>query len=847
MTRWGIGLALCLLALGRAGSQEAAKPAVDPTTGIVHSRRLASGVPLGGIGAGTFQLLTDGTISRARVMSHRSPPSGDLPACFAALWMQEGQRTTAHVLALTSAYSLPTVRGLDYDGLFPQATLAYMETDQPLNIALQAFSPLIPHDLRNTSFPAAAFVFRVKNRSSAPIDFSIAVSWEALSGMGSTTAQGGISDRTGSRVAVLPGAEGYFGLRFTGPSTGTSAAFPQNSATGELTLLTAPTRPQATVTTAGWNALEARPAWWDAFAREGAVSGDAPVGQEGMAHPAGVVAVRMTLRPGDSVEVPFAIAWNAPPAPAQTGTNDGLYYQRLFPDSTVAARALLSEWRSLLTLTQEWQDRLLTSNLPRWLSRRLINSATPLFTHSLHAREGRFTLLDVVSAAMPPDKEKEGAQPVPLSDRREVIGTSATLRERAAAGDLLLCFFPHLEARALAQFAATQTEQGLFPRNATEAAHLSATALASTSPGEPHALTPDDVDDVTEFALQLARYVAWTGDLAFLEQYLPNARRALAAVLQQVDANGLPATTPSLTAETVQRWLAALRATRKLTALAVTKGLTPPAPAETSEPFAGFIHTYLEWNAMRQLVSMCDSVFDRAVKSLPMWFPGVVFDTERMADDYRLFAALLPETALTIAQRQSEGGMAQLQQREEARDNVLRSPFLTPPGFRPDSATGASASLASLEHAADWNALHALEGFALDVPSGALTLSPRLPGTWRRLIAPVFAPTFWGQLEYKPLARGSVLTFRLDRLFTLRPTTPRRKFSGGPELVVRSLRVPDVSPRPTNAGAPRARVSIGQKPLGCVTTREASEELLITLDSPLTMNAGDRLEIVVQE
>src|SRR5581483_3203686 len=48
-----------------ATQQAPAAPAVDPATGVVHSQRLASGVPLGGLGTGTFQIMTDGAVSHA--------------------------------------------------------------------------------------------------------------------------------------------------------------------------------------------------------------------------------------------------------------------------------------------------------------------------------------------------------------------------------------------------------------------------------------------------------------------------------------------------------------------------------------------------------------------------------------------------------------------------------------------------------------------------------------------------------------------------------------------------------------------------------------------------------------
>src|SRR5690349_11323495 len=117
---------LPLLVLGSAVAAFAAPPetpAVDPETGVVHSRRLASGVPLGGIGAGTFQVMTDGSISQATITNNWNQPTGDLPGCFVGIRTRAAERTAVRILALKSTYGLPVVAGLDYEGFYPQATL----------------------------------------------------------------------------------------------------------------------------------------------------------------------------------------------------------------------------------------------------------------------------------------------------------------------------------------------------------------------------------------------------------------------------------------------------------------------------------------------------------------------------------------------------------------------------------------------------------------------------------------------------------------------------------------------------------------------------------------------------
>src|SRR5579871_752946 len=353
-----IWLGLVLPASGQGATDAKGGAEADASDGVVHSKRLSVGVPLGGIGTGAFQVMTDGAISRATYNNNWAQPTGDLSGCFAALWTRAADHTTARVLALKSAYHLPAVAALDYEGLTPQALLTFPDLDAPVSVTLRAFSPLIPFDLRNSSFPAGAFLAHVANTSPVAVEVSVALSWENTLGVGQGADNGPAADRTGNRVQAIPDAEGFFGMRFTGPPHAASDA-PYDptleNANGDMTLMAYPPRKEATVTTAGWNALEAQPGWWEGFAQNGQVSGEAQPGQEGKVHPAGVVAVKLTLKPGDSVEIPFAIAWYTPVFRTADGGDYGHYYQIVFPDSYQAARTLLDNWRSLLALTEEWQ------------------------------------------------------------------------------------------------------------------------------------------------------------------------------------------------------------------------------------------------------------------------------------------------------------------------------------------------------------------------------------------------------------------------------------------------------------------------------------------------------------
>jgi uncharacterized protein (DUF608 family) len=905
-------------------SQEAAPvPAVDPKSGLVSSKRLAGGVPLGGIGTGFFQLMTDGVISRASLAGNGLLSTGDLSGCFAALWTRAGDRTTANVLALSSAYRLPAAAALRYDGLYPRATLDFPDPALPLKASLRAFSPIIPFDLADSSYPAAAFVFRLENTTPARIEVSAALSWENILGVGSTAKLGRFQNRTGNAIAPLPASAGFFGLKFTGPPPIRSSVpedHLRDNVTGDMTLLAYAPRKEALVTTAGWNALDARPGWWDAFAQDGSVAGSAPIGEEGKAHPAGVVAVRLTLRPKEFLEIPFVVAWYMPRCYTLSGIDEGHYYQTLFSDSTRAARLLLTDWRSLFVLTEEWQQRLLFSNLPVWWARRLINAAAPLTTHTIYTRLGRFALLDSVGDA-PSEK---------TTDAAATPGSFASPDRRLSASALLLAFFPTLSAQMLAQDIATLSSDGFFPAypGYSEQGTLGSWQwIAGIIPiPNPQPPTPDPrylVADTAAFVLQMAQYVLWTGDRVFLSgNYLP-ARRALNTLLQRLDDDGLPAPGKialnsaakekggegagegiALSPATATLWLAALRAGQRLATEAgdrdfvqacdkaagrAAEGITrrfwngqfyaePGSSGKNSvvEPGALCAADQIrgEWAAdmmglgpilpgedIARALQNLQNRNDKAAGSPfgPLYrirADGTVLPDDPKARDCLLPASLLAEAALCFRQRSPNEGLALLQRLDETRSNVQLSPWQSPSRFRADTGRTRTPDLASLAHAADWSLLYALSGFALDLAAGYLRLTPDPPGTWRSLSVPVLAPTFQGKMDFRPTARGGTLTFRLDRYIPLSAVPLSaliRKDSAAKNavttaLILKSVRIPGPPPRPDGAadsGPPAAYVSLNLNPLGARLRPAGLGELLVTFDTPLTLAAGDRLEIDV--
>jgi uncharacterized protein (DUF608 family) len=132
--------------------------------GTASTTRL-EGVPLGGIGAGCFNFLPNGTYNRDWVQTQ--PPTGMEPTIM--VYTKSGT-TTWSTQALTTAAGM----GITYTGYWPTVTNVYTNASLKINLTLDAFSPLFPGSSKDCSMPLAFFVFTLENTTAAAVTAAIA-------------------------------------------------------------------------------------------------------------------------------------------------------------------------------------------------------------------------------------------------------------------------------------------------------------------------------------------------------------------------------------------------------------------------------------------------------------------------------------------------------------------------------------------------------------------------------------------------------------------------------------------------------------------------------------------------
>lgn len=174
----------------------AAAPAITSKktkTTFRNSAYQTSGIPLGGIGAGSVEIRPDGTFQEWLIfnMGGFSPSQPDhekgawpdmgTDALQFYVRTQQGDQppmlrrltVNGELSDLYSASYCKCVQAIDYDGKFPFATLDYHDETLPIEITGLAFSPIIPTDSRTSGTPGFTVAFKVKNRSKKAASVSL--------------------------------------------------------------------------------------------------------------------------------------------------------------------------------------------------------------------------------------------------------------------------------------------------------------------------------------------------------------------------------------------------------------------------------------------------------------------------------------------------------------------------------------------------------------------------------------------------------------------------------------------------------------------------------------------------
>lgn len=385
-------------------------------------------LPLGGVGAGNVSLAGDGGL-RQWQLANNVNHDGHIPHSFFAIWAgtRRDLRRNAVVLQSPELYDdagftpapaitdhlvpeasralladLPGVDAVTMTARHPIAEVAYQSSRIPAQVKLEALSPFIPLNSKDSGLPLVILNFTVSNPTQTPLRVSLMaaqqnpIGWDGKSPIHGTQNLG-----YGGNVNNLLQMQGLRAVHMT--NTRLEAMHPAN---GQMALAVLPQPGDEVTNLLRWSdPAEVWSYFLNNYGRlpSQVTSGVSPDGQTYNA----ALAVHFNLEPGEARTVPFLLVWHFPNRyvtwfqdvePYQLGIPDrktrfwlGNQYANWFDSAPAVLEYVRDEVDRLCDQTRRFRDRLYASTLPWSIVESASAPASTLHTPTcLWTEDGRF-------------------------------------------------------------------------------------------------------------------------------------------------------------------------------------------------------------------------------------------------------------------------------------------------------------------------------------------------------------------------------------------------------------------------------------------------------------------------
>jgi non-lysosomal glucosylceramidase len=359
------------------------------------------GMPLGGFGAGCIGRSSRGDFNLWHIDGGEHVFQ-NFPACQFSVFESHGTSAQAYALATTTPEdgSLQSVQWYPastatketgtYHALYPRSWFVYENVFQT-QLTCEQFSPIWADNYQETSYPVGVFVWQAHNPTNAPITLSIMLTWQNMTGWFTNALKspevkmrddGSPVYEYQPRLGESPGNYNYLveSPQALGCFLGREGiTAPLEEGEGSWCIATLK-HPQVEVFHhTRWNAVGKGDEIWQSFAADGSLPDyidTTPAGDNEQIGAA--IAVRFTLQPGESLEIPFVLTWDFPVTEFAAGVN---YYRRYTDffgtngnNAWAIATTALEHYQSWRQQIHAWQQPILDrEDLPNWFKMALFN------------------------------------------------------------------------------------------------------------------------------------------------------------------------------------------------------------------------------------------------------------------------------------------------------------------------------------------------------------------------------------------------------------------------------------------------------------------------------------------
>jgi non-lysosomal glucosylceramidase len=359
------------------------------------------GMPLGGFGAGCIGRSSQGDFNLWHIDGGEHTFKS-VPVCQFSVFESNSTSSKAYALSTQAPDdgtlkawrwypTLPDTEGTgNYHALYPRSWFVYKNVFQA-QLTCEQFSPIWAGNYQETSYPVAIFLWNVYNPTDAPITLSIMLTWQNMVGWFTNTLkspqvrvrddgspvyqyQAPWGESQGNYNQIVENTQ-QFGCLLG--QVGSDEPLQEGDGTWCIATLK---NPQLEVFHhSRWNPEGTGEEIWESFAKDGSLPNyldPTPVTDNTQLGAA--IALRFTLQPGETLDIPFVVAWDLPITEFAAGVNYYRRYTDFFDKSGNNAWAIastaLQEYQTWRSQIQTWQQPILDrEDLPNWFKMALFN------------------------------------------------------------------------------------------------------------------------------------------------------------------------------------------------------------------------------------------------------------------------------------------------------------------------------------------------------------------------------------------------------------------------------------------------------------------------------------------
>jgi len=489
-----------------------------------------SGVAVGGIGAGCAELRKDGRFYNWSIFNNQPMYTGpklnfdeDSILFFMVRYGLAGKEPKIKLLQINDSpdfasqdaplYYFPwlsCIERTEYSARFPFVNMKFTDSEMPVEVEMEAFSPFIPHDVKDSSLPVQIIRIKVKSKVDKPVDVMLmgtlrnCVCYDVRDKLYTTK----LIEKTDYKLCEMT----CTGVDATKGTFGTQS----------LSSLSADTTYYL-----GW---EHRHPCLEMALRENKLPNrdetskrtthDRQTGQQiSLQRLFGTMAVSRKLAPGESFVHTFINAWHFPNLYTgarrnQAGQVVGHYYSNFFESAAQVGEYVIQEKDNLSRRTRRFVEDFYDSTAPDFVLDQINSQLNTFVTSSWLIKDGTFGVQEGLTA-------KQAWGPVATMDVSYYgsIPTSA--------------LFAELQRNMLLAHRKQQGENGAVVHGLRKGFTGDVRGVAGAF---------DRLDLPGQYVTMVLREYSWSNDRKWLEEMWPSAKAAIEYVLKErdFDGDGLP-------------------------------------------------------------------------------------------------------------------------------------------------------------------------------------------------------------------------------------------------------------------------------------------------------------------